>query len=359
MNTRQSGMSLVELMIGVLIGMLVILAAGGTLSFFEGQRRTSLAGNASANGGILGAYLLQRDVQNAGIGLMNTTQLGCTQLNLYAQGVVRANGAFLAPVVLVDGGAKGSDALTVFFANSVLGAAPVQLTRGLTTANDVLYVNNSSGFAAGDIALLADSNPDHPCTVVQISALAATAGNEVKLSRASSITYPYNAPDAATAFDNAPLYPAGGVLIKTGTALAWRRYEVQSANLSATDLVSGVRVPIADNVVSLKAQYGVTNGTGTAITRWVSATDEWATPTAAMITTIRAIRVAVVSRSPVKEIVKAGDGSCATTTAAPALWADAFTAQLDLSNDAEWQCYRYQVYRSTIPLKNLVWSLSQ
>jgi hypothetical protein len=75
----------------------------------------------------------------------------------------------------------------------------------------------------------------------------------VKLSRASSITYPYNPPDAGTAFANAPLYPAGGVLIKIGAAVAWRRYEVQSAQLSATDLVSGVRVPIADNVVSLQS----------------------------------------------------------------------------------------------------------
>jgi type IV pilus assembly protein PilW len=103
----------------------------------------------------------------------------------------------------------------------------------------------------------------------------------------------------------------------------------------------------------------VTNGTGTAITRWVSASDEWAAPTPAMITTIRAIRIAIASRSPAKEVRKAADGTCATTTTAPALWADAFTAQVDLSTDAQWQCYRYQVYRSTIPLKNLVWSLSQ
>jgi type IV pilus assembly protein PilW len=358
-TNTQNGISLIELMIGLLLGMLIILVATGTLSLFDSQRRTSLAGNASTDSGVLAAYMLQRDVQNAGIGLMNTSQLACTQINMYAQGAVRADGSPIAPVMVGDGGAQGSDTVTAFFAGSVLGAAPVQITRGLSTPNENLYVNNSSGFSAGDVALLADTDPSQPCTLVQISAMTPAAGNEVMLSRVSSVMYPYNSPNPTIDFATAPLYQAGAVLIKTGSAPTWRSYSVQNARLVGTDLVSGVAVQVGDNVVSLQAQYGVTNGAGTSITRWVSATDEWAAPTAAMITSIRAIRVAIVSRSPRREPLTDGGGNCATTTAAPVLWADADAPQLDLSADPEWQCYRYQVYRSTMPLKNLVWSLSQ
>ena len=360
MNTnRQQGLSLIELMIGLLLGLLIIAVASGTLQYFDSQRRSSVAGNASSNAGVLAAYLLQRDVQNAGIGLMNTTQLACTQLNLYAQGVVRANGAALAPVSVVDGGAQGSDSATVFFAGSVLGAAPVQLTRGLMNASDKLYVNNTSGFTVGDVVVLADSNVDNPCTVAQISAMTAVGTNEFALSRTSNGTYPFNAPNPATSFAKAPLYPEGAVVINTGAAPTWRRYSVQNNQLSVTDLVTGTAVQVADNVVSLQVQYGVTNGTASAVTRWVSATDEWAAPTAAMITSIRAIRVAVVTRSPRKEPLVGTDGKCATTAAEPILWPDSDAPQLDLSGMADWQCYRYQVYRNTMPLKNLVWSVSQ
>src|SRR5690349_18182577 len=83
MHQRQRGMSLVELMVGILVGLLVVMAASGSLAFFEAQRTTSLTGNAAMNSGMMGGYLLQRDLRNAGVGLFNTSQLSCTRLNVY------------------------------------------------------------------------------------------------------------------------------------------------------------------------------------------------------------------------------------------------------------------------------------
>src|SRR5690349_23124101 len=116
MHQRQRGMSLVELMVGILVGLLVVMAATGSLSFFESQRTTSLSGNAAMNSGMMGGYVLQRDLRNAGVGLLNATQLACTQLNLYYSGATRANGAAVAPVQIVDGGA-GPDSISIFFAD--------------------------------------------------------------------------------------------------------------------------------------------------------------------------------------------------------------------------------------------------
>ena len=106
MRRHQHGMSLVELMVGILVGLLVVMAATGSLSFFETQRTTSLSGNAASNSGMMGGYLLQRDLRNAGVGLLNATQLACTRLNLYYNGATRADGQ--ARVRSARAGTRGS-----------------------------------------------------------------------------------------------------------------------------------------------------------------------------------------------------------------------------------------------------------
>jgi type IV pilus assembly protein PilW len=114
---------------------------------------------------------------------------------------------------------------------------------------------------------------------------------------------------------------------------------------------------VATNVVTLQAQYGVTDGINNVIRRWVDATDEWANPAADHITRIRAVRFSVVVRSDRKELLKDAAGDCAITTVAPSPWPD--VPPLDLSADPDWRCYRYQVYASIAPLKNVVWGVSQ
>jgi type IV pilus assembly protein PilW len=299
--------------------------------------------------------LLQRDLRNAGVGLMNATQLACSTLNLYYNATTPANGATVAPAQIADGGA-GPDSVTVFFANSALGSAPVQLSRGLVTAGGNLFVSSTSGLQQGDVVVIAGSSATDPCTVAQLSALTPN-GAEVELTRASGASYPWNAGNPTAVFATAPLYAAGGAVIKAGSGLTWRRYSVAGRALNATDLVTGTTIQVATNVLSLQAQYGVTDGISNEIRRWVDATDEWATPTANLITRIRAVRFSVVMRSPKKELARDSSGECSVTTVAPQPWPD--VAALDLSADPDWRCYRYQVYASIAPLKNVVWSVSQ
>jgi type IV pilus assembly protein PilW len=355
MGTRQSGMSLVELMVGLMVGLLVVIAASGSLSFFETQRTTSLSGNGAMNSGVMAGYLLQRDLRNAGVGLMNTTQLACNTVNLYYNGATRSDGLAVAPAQIADGGA-GPDSVTVFFANSVLGSAPVQLSKGFTTAGDNLRVSSTSGLLQGDVVLVAGSSGSDPCTVAQLSAITA-AGTEFDLAHAAGAGYPWNPGNPATAFTTAPLYPAGGAVIKAGTGLTWRRYSVSGGALNATDLVTGTIIQVATNVLSLQAQYGVTDGITNEIRQWVDATNEWVTPTPNLVTRIRAVRFSVVMRSPKKELARDSGGVCTITTVAPQPWPD--VAAMDLSADPDWGCYRYQVYASIAPLKNVIWSVAQ
>ena len=69
------------------------------------------------------------------------------------------------------------------------------------------------------------------------------------------------------------------------------------------------------------------------------------------------MRSQVIVRSAKRELARDSGGVCSTTTAAPVAWPD--VAPLDLSADPDWGCYRYQVYASIAPLKNVVWSVNQ
>jgi type IV pilus assembly protein PilW len=286
---------------------------------------------------------------------MNASQLACNKLNLYYNAATPANGAAVAPALIADGGA-GSDTVTVFFANSALGSAPVQLSRGLTTAGGNLFVNSTSGLQQGDVVLITSSSAADPCTVAQISALTPN-GSEVELTRASGTSYPWNSNNPTGIFTTAPLYPAGGAVIKAGSGVTWRQYSVAGGALTAKDLVTNTTIQVATNVLSLQAQYGVTDGISNEIRSWKDATNEWAVPTPDLVTRIRAVRFSVVMRSPKKELARDTAGVCTVTTVAPQPWSDA--AAMDLSADPDWRCYRYQVYASIAPLKNVVWSVSQ
>jgi type IV pilus assembly protein PilW len=166
---------------------------------------------------------------------------------------------------------------------------------------------------------------------------------------------------------------------------AWNEFAFR-VDLAASQLVrrvNAVDTPVVAGVVNLQAQYGISaSRNSNRITQWVDATGVWATPpvNAAVVACgaaladrncIKAVRVAVVSRNdPIeKQVVST---ACSSTTAANptglCAW-DATSADtaavgwdapvVDLSNTANWDRYRYRVYETIIPLRNMVWTRSR
>ena len=157
--------------------------------------------------------------------------------------------------------------------------------------------------------------------------------------------------------------------------------ELQVRNLST----NGAAQSIGDNVVDLQAQYGlvaqtcfdnsatcnsIPSGAYAAATGgWTSATGGFAAPTAADIARIKAVRVSVVVRSNLRERDVATpnclpfDGTASVPTAAAPCraWPNdpnaptlAFTAVGSwATNEAAF--YRYRVYETIIPLRNMLW----
>ena len=98
---RQRGVTLVELMVGMLIGLLAVIVISQVLLVSEGQSRTTSGGADAQVNGALALYALQRDVQMAGYGLTSSPDvLGCP-INARFNGAVPTGFPDrLAPVII-------------------------------------------------------------------------------------------------------------------------------------------------------------------------------------------------------------------------------------------------------------------
>jgi hypothetical protein len=82
------------------------------------------------------------------------------------------------------------------------------------------------------------------------------------------------------------------------------------------------------------------------------ATGGFANLDAATLPRVRALRIGLVTRSPQAEKPNAA-GVCEATTAMPALFGEAVTADV-----TDWRCYRYRTAVAVVPLRNLVMGLA-
>jgi len=76
---RERGMSLVEILVGVLIGLIGIVVIFQVLSVSENRKRTTVQGGDAQSAGAIALYTLQREVQLGGYGFggAHSKQIGC------------------------------------------------------------------------------------------------------------------------------------------------------------------------------------------------------------------------------------------------------------------------------------------
>jgi type IV pilus assembly protein PilW len=342
----EGGFGLVEMMVGLAIGMIATLVIAQVASTFEGQKRsTTGAADAQTTGGIA-LYTIQRQVQMGGYGLPVYSQqnqaLDCaTEPKVDHDGNAGTPDIGIAPVVIVDGGAGLSDAITVRMGSTAAGGVPLRVTSPLGT-NPVRVPNNLSctplGAGGLDVALITDGAN---CALRKIAAL--PSSTEIQLDDVS---------DAA---------------IHSGSTLAclgqWREtsYTINGNRL----LENGVE--IAGDIVNLQARYGVSNAANSSQVlpdSYVDATDPtWgAAMTAANRNRIKSIRIALVVRSGAMEKDDVTSACSSLTDPNPTglcAWAGTSTnpaPSIDLSADANWKKYRYRVFDTVIPVRNMIWS---
>lgn len=347
----QRGLGLVELMVGMFISVLIVLAAMASLSFYQSSQRTSVSGNSALANAVSGLYLMGNDLRHAGLGLTATKQIACTSLNAFYNGSVRSNGGLLAPVNIVDNNGTNPDSISIMYGDAIDGGAPAMLlsSQASPTSTFSLPLSMSVGLQNGSQALLGIPGSNLPCTLVAVTGIDTSSGTTAVISISSSSLY--NAPNPSGAFTNPVTYSNTGYFMNM-KQFHWNTWSIVNGTLQVTDNITGQVQTIADNVVQMHAEYGVTNGSNPGIAQWVRATGTWTPLTATTIPQIVAVRLALVTRSTQPEKANAA-GVCSTTTIAPSSWTG--SPAMNLSSNANWSCYRYKVVRMVFPLKNIVW----
>jgi type IV pilus assembly protein PilW len=258
----------------------------------------------------------------------------------------------------------------------------------MASATAPLSITNRFGYRLGDLILLAQPGtfPAQTCNFMEVTSI------PVGTLQVNHDAVPYT--NALGNVVNArfnPAAPGGEMNVKYGgssaqasatrvfnlgnvydpnTTPVYDTYAVSNNTLTVKSAFSPTpAVAVADNIIDLRALYGlddgVDNGTVTYSTNFAAGdgvVDRYLDGAAfgAVLplpwANIIAVRVAVVARSATPETSTKGVGqACDATANAPAWSGGTFPA---VQADPNWQCYRYRVYETTVPLRNWIWKSS-
>lgn len=366
-KARQRGMTLVEVLVGVAIGMIGMLVIFQTVSVWDARTKGTTAGADAQVTAAIAMYNLERDVRLAGMGFgrAGASEMGCalSGYDLNASGPI---GPFpLAPVVITDNNAAGTpDVLTVLYGVSTYYMEHDSIDA-VPTPHSVHTNNNRVGFKPGDLAALTTGAAD--CYLVQITDDATTADPKT-MSFSDTGNYPnfYTGTNTPVRFNSASGVPA---TVSNAYSLGpnprrniWR---VVNGTLGfSSDLPLSPFFGVAEGVVDMKAIYGYDADGDNRI-----ANAEWTKAVPVNWTNVLAVRVALLVRS--RNFERPGQlNSAEQNYVAPnPQYHDTPTTQVDfvmknvdgtpdtapLGDPNNWRQYRYTVLEKVIPLRNVIW----
>jgi type IV pilus assembly protein PilW len=395
--------------------MLAVLVIAQVALVYEGQKRSTTSGSDAQVNGALAMQTVQRDVQMGGYGatsglgalaaLANVPGLlgaGCP-ITARLAGTAAPNApSLLVPVFIVNGAASAPDTVRLMASGQTGIAVPIGLA-GDHAASDSIFTlrpNVNVGNSQGDLmlAVSAPAGGTPSCTLftININGLGTPAlinngtGAVVNtaidlgtpLIEAASASAPANAVvvgarlghvadgsaaalwngDGVTNLTSATYPAASTYLVNLGRPadFVYRSYRIgngslvldsfsaQTGNVTTQELYPGI--------VDLQAVYGKALGANPQqVTQWNSADPalDTADSSGAVIngwSRVVALRIAVVARSQTFE-----KGLVTTTTNGPRWKPDGVNGTtFDLSTNPDWQHYRYKVYETVVPLRNMI-----
>jgi len=407
LGARTTGFTLVEIMIGLLIGVIGIVVIMETFAVSEGYKRTATTGSDAQTSGGIALYMLEREIRIAGYGMNQLMANGCTSVVAYNSAAGTSSAMRFVPFEINPAGFPAGDAntdvLMVAYGTAgdfVTGVPANQASQ----AGDYTVAGNYDAYRAGDLVVAyqppAAVGLQPSCALADITGVPGAAGNcngasgsagtNVLGHGVSAYENSYQACNNATPIHNSPAgvrdasgvpVPAltqasGGQLFNLGGTPSVKIYAIRGGNLTMCDAIASDCTNVANynvmvgGIVSLRAIYGqdTTVPMDGRIDQWSRA----ALATPAAVSATMAVALEVTAKSPLKEKPSSGTVCDATTVASrPDKVQDWFgpslapndgtlgTGQIDLSTSAaDWQCYRYKLFQSSVPLRNMIWSPS-
>jgi type IV pilus assembly protein PilW len=377
------GFSLVELMVGVVLAIIASIVMFQVFAFSERQKRTVTGASDAQTNGALAMDSIVREVRMAGFGLTSAVTSDCNPTTTFSYndpgggGPIGTVGAISQPVRITSGSGNAPDTIRILVSASDVPSnfVPGQtcLRSTMPQPSSELNVTGTYGCAVGSLAVLVQKTafggtPAGSCTIMEITQVQ-TQALKIQHNPGQGQGPSYNPPASYQNNNNWPAYkvsPGGGgceaylVCFGAPNDGVGTIFSIDVASRELRRDGAG----IAPNIMDMQAQYGLTAGTPTGpIATWQDPTGSWDgasnTPLSqANVKRIKAIRVAIVARSGEYEKPEPGQ-NCGTTTVAPAIpWPDV-SRTFDTTNwPADWQCYRYKVYETVIPLRNAIWAAS-
>lgn len=384
-RSRASGFTMVELMVGMVVGLIATVVMFQVFAVSEGQKRTTTGAGDAQQNGVGSVFQIERDARMAGFGISLLPALGCWVNGYYEP--QNTNFTFrLAPYEIKNGGAGTPDQLTIVYSDTRNFTAPGMVWQDMPDAVSPLQLKIRFGYQVGDLFIV--TQPNQPCTLFQVSALRDadkvehTPGNFVDAEgRARRVEFNRGTGNniILPAAGSPVLYtkwvrssntnPAGARMMNMGQGPKVITYALDGNKLVVRDTMrpNNQQTVISDGIVQFQVQYGFDyNGDAQIDAGALQVTvldptlnrDQWAdelpvNPTNAMWRGIMGIRFAIVSRSMTPERPDPATGVCNATTTNPTWLATG--RPLDVTADPNWMCYRYRVFEVTVPARNLMW----
>ena len=348
------GFTLVEIMVGMVIGMLGLIIMMQVFSLSESQKLSTTGGGDALSNGMIALYGLQRDIRQAGYGASDPSLLGC---NLLLRAGVTLN--TMAPVTIdhpsITGQDANTDTLLIIYGNpnnspQGVGITTQPASAGGAVSPDIYAVATPSAFTPGNQVVATPLNRATPCN------LSMTGVASVGVGAPSNVIVTAGTGVAGM---------SSGNLFNLGSAPKVLAYAIRSGNLTVCDYLvndcgnaannsnTSIWVPISSNIVSIKAEYG--RDTSAPMDAIVDVFNTTAPATACDYARISSIGIAIVARN-------ANFEKAAVTSAAPSWQGDTsnngaatLANNINLSAITNWQNYRYSVLQTIVPMRNLVW----
>lgn len=352
----QRGFSLVEIMVGMVIGMIGIIIIMQVTSVFEARKRTTSSGDDAQNIGAITLSSIQKELSQAGYGL-SVSQLIGRPLTIPASGArpalplgslqpVTINPAVLAAAVGFEA-ANTADMIMLIYGNSnnvegtVINNSTATLPYEVSLGAGVgAQTDGGRGYTVGDYVIPSQSGVTNPHNIYRV--ITSAASNVVAVT------------PGPTAQDTLWYIPGGGkelpVLFNLGSSPSMPVFAVINAPNNNPPINHALGV----------CDYFRTDCANVA--NWTQlAGDVYAFHAACASTT--SVRIVLVTRNAQYDpnqvtatmptwINAAGLNTNMATPTANGTW----DSTLAPDGNPKWQHYRYKTFESIVPLRNAIWS---
>lgn len=358
------GMSIVEILAAMLIGLIGMTIIMQVYSLSEERKRTTTGTGDAQISGNIAMFTLERELRVAGFGMVTNEghMLGCTVAAYDStRGIVADPAAgfpLMAPVSITVGAGGTPDSFIVIYGDSWSAAEPVPF---ISTApkTDPFPLKNSGGFQLGDM-VFAQTGVSPACTATMAEITGFTAGSLNSVEHGVGAAYTYTnlkgvTVNATAKYNNggvAGTHPVDTMLFSMGRNPVVREYYIDDDKLKSRTLFpydaaqdadgdGWSDAEIAEGIVQMKIEYG--KGPDGAVLDW----NADAPANEAEWKLVRAVRIALLARSGQYEKTD-------VTTVAPE-WNGGAFAMVDAADGTSWERYRYRVYETVVPLRNMIW----